>query len=410
MPIYGDYHGDFQNSTNSSWDQIQANLKILLPSYQPIPSYSRDELSFLSFQKQQRICSEIKEICNNMCATLNEMIQEEEQADADNSRSTNTYKSDSRIQYSTTNSSDHKTDPDADPNIQAQIQHNSAPEINVQIQPDQESENEKSEYEINEETTIQQTDPELTTSIKPQLISAKQNRSQDQKQEDEDELDVRSIYHGGFDRSAMVVVDRPLPEPPDLHSLEVGDGEPESTVVTATAGLCRTKNLRHTVTETHCGAEVGGVAKGKLSMLSMTTTATDLRCGSDVGYVDDGLRARLLRRFVLLTPPPLLAAVIPWNRDGEREEWSRGCWQWSPSMVERRSNAGASWKGGKGAVDGETRGGQCAWWVTIMGERVMAIGGAEQRKEGQKRERLQNDEGKELTPILGLGFNWSYST
>ncbi|MED6224203.1 hypothetical protein PIB30_081630 [Stylosanthes scabra] len=48
MPIYGDYHGDFQNPNNSSWDQIQASLEIFLPSYQPLPSDSLDELSYRS--------------------------------------------------------------------------------------------------------------------------------------------------------------------------------------------------------------------------------------------------------------------------------------------------------------------------------------------------------------------------
>ncbi|MED6213973.1 hypothetical protein PIB30_098598 [Stylosanthes scabra] len=32
---------------------------------------------------------------------------------------------------------------------------------------------------------------------------------------------------------------------------------------------------------------------------------------------DGGLRARLLRRFFLLNPPPLLAAVFPWDGGGE---------------------------------------------------------------------------------------------
>ncbi|MED6211875.1 hypothetical protein PIB30_077776 [Stylosanthes scabra] len=64
MPIYGDYHSDFQNSNNSSWDQIQASLKILVPSYQPIPYDNLDELSFLSDQKQKRLFAEIKEACN----------------------------------------------------------------------------------------------------------------------------------------------------------------------------------------------------------------------------------------------------------------------------------------------------------------------------------------------------------
>ncbi|MED6143963.1 hypothetical protein PIB30_010916 [Stylosanthes scabra] len=44
--------------------------------------------------------------------------------------------------------------------------------------------------------------------------------SEDQKQEDEDELDVRRIYRELEDRNE-VVLQRPPPEPPDLHSLAV---------------------------------------------------------------------------------------------------------------------------------------------------------------------------------------------
>ncbi|MED6119847.1 hypothetical protein PIB30_015591 [Stylosanthes scabra] len=42
---------------------------------------------------------------------------------------------------------------------------------------------------------------------------------------------------------------------------------------------------------------------------------------------DRGLRAQLLRRFILLTPPLLLAVVLPWNRGGDDEERSRDRWQ-----------------------------------------------------------------------------------
>ncbi|MED6201908.1 hypothetical protein PIB30_099763, partial [Stylosanthes scabra] len=54
-------------------------------------------------------------------------------------------------------------------------------------------------------------------------------------------------------------------------------------------------------------AEVGGSVKGKWK-------------GAITTVSDRGLQARRLRRFVLLNPPPLLAAVFPRNRGDEREE------------------------------------------------------------------------------------------
>ncbi|MED6175295.1 hypothetical protein PIB30_077071, partial [Stylosanthes scabra] len=44
--------------------------------------------------------------------------------------------------------------------------------------------------------------------------------------------------------------------------------------------------------------------------------------GATAKVTDGGLRARQLRRFVFLMPPPLLAAVFPWNRGSVGEEQS----------------------------------------------------------------------------------------
>ncbi|MED6172500.1 hypothetical protein PIB30_050646 [Stylosanthes scabra] len=102
-------------------------------------------------------------------------------------------------------------------------------------------------------------------------------KMQSQYDEEEDELDERRLYRGSGDRSTTVAMQRPPPEPPDLYSFEVGDGappdlnsiavgecEPESVVVMAKAGLCRTEDLSDAVTEIHSGAEVGAVAKGNV--------------------------------------------------------------------------------------------------------------------------------------------------
>ncbi|MED6193368.1 hypothetical protein PIB30_018710 [Stylosanthes scabra] len=76
-----------------------------------------------------------------------------------------------------------------------------------------------------------------------------------------------------------------------------------------------------------------------LSLAKVAENSVSGSAGNDdvARVIDRDLLKRRLRRFVSLTPPPLLAAVLPWTRDGERGEWSRGCGQWGESMVGRRS-------------------------------------------------------------------------
>ncbi|MED6124032.1 hypothetical protein PIB30_055152 [Stylosanthes scabra] len=85
------------------------------------------------------------------------------------------------------------------------------------------------------------------------------------------------------------------------------------------------------------GAEDDTVAKGNVDSTEVDVGSADLTNGSSdvvgafaegmwtapsrttVAKVADGdIRARRLRRFVSLTPPPLLAAVLPWNRDDKK--------------------------------------------------------------------------------------------
>ncbi|MED6169152.1 hypothetical protein PIB30_018679 [Stylosanthes scabra] len=172
--------------------------------------------------------------------------------------------------------------------------------------------------------------PEITASTTPQFNSEKQNKSefQSQNDEDDDDLDERTFYRGSADRNATVVVDRPPPEPPDLKSIAVVDGEPTSAVVTAAPSLCRSEDLTDAENMIHSGAKVGSFAKGKRMAAIKEDGAKPIEDGTAT-VTNGGLRVRQLRRFFLLNPPPLLAAVFPWNRDGDGEERSRDTCKWN---------------------------------------------------------------------------------
>ncbi|MED6205799.1 hypothetical protein PIB30_021085 [Stylosanthes scabra] len=92
-----------------------------------------------------------------------------------------------------------------------------------------------------------------------------------------------------------------------------------------------------------------------------------------------GLVTRLLRWFILLTPPPLLTVVLPWNRSGDGEDWSHDGWQWSVA----ESGGGERVRGATGqgevvkksmdaAVSSIDMAGQgncqgASWWMSIKG-------------------------------------------
>ncbi|MED6193911.1 hypothetical protein PIB30_023576 [Stylosanthes scabra] len=192
-------------------------------------------------------------------------------------------------------------------------------------------------------------------------------------QEDGDVFDEKRIYYGSDDRSATVVVHWPLPEPPDLNSVAVGEGEPESTVVFAAATSHRLEKVRDTMTGVDSGAENGAVAKGKVEdrVAESNNTSSSL----DDNEVDrlndnDGVASRVVNRTarvetkskmmvdvatssgvikaadwntssgagdprrsggsfrrvfpIMAKPPPLLAAAFPWNRDRSKLATSGG--------------------------------------------------------------------------------------
>ncbi|MED6113598.1 hypothetical protein PIB30_072404 [Stylosanthes scabra] len=344
MPIYHNYHGDFQNSNNSSWNQIQASLKILLPTYQPIPSDNLDELSFLSYQKQKRICADFKQTCARIIATLHETHEEE----------------------------------------------NSDPEIHVQIQPDQESQF-QSQYDEDEDelderrlyrgsedriaaVVLQRPPPEpsdpksLAVGEGEPASSAVATETRSCRSADlmaavtgiHSGAEDGAVTKGKVEEHAYLVlareVTRPPPKPPNPDSHTMAFGEASTSTSTNRSERSTANN----------GAEGGAFAEGKrkaatmegsvmrLETVSRKTAfmtevgddnmAADLTGGGHADIVDNRIggssveagsttsvtakggvalrngEARFYRVSPIVAKPPLLlAAILPWNRvKGER--------------------------------------------------------------------------------------------
>ncbi|MED6106072.1 hypothetical protein PIB30_001465 [Stylosanthes scabra] len=381
-----------------AWDKIQISLKCWLPSYQPILSDSVVVSSLLSDQNQKLNCADFEQICGRVITTMNEIIQEDEIPDPEIQAQSQKI----QVQHSPTKSSDHKTDPD--PKIQisgCEISEGDAAMVQNATEvtdpaPIQQS-NPENPSEINEDKfEVQYSDSgisnlengaskisEITASTTPQFNSEKQNKSdfQSQNDEDGDELDVRTLYQELADRNATVVVERPPPKPPDLHSVAVGEGEPGSSVIKAEGRSRRPENLE-TVTAIHSSAEDGAVAKGNVDddttdlkhsgcvgngtgaasrsadvgafaddkesltegvvigaegSASLTGTVKNLHYGDGDRRTSGGQKRPRRRVFPFFGKPPiLLAVVLPWNRGGGRPTGGWFCG--SMTMMERRSN------------------------------------------------------------------------
>ncbi|MED6130348.1 hypothetical protein PIB30_000242 [Stylosanthes scabra] len=76
MPIYHDYHGDSTSSSILTWDQIQISLKSLLPTYEPILCDSAIVASFLSDQPQKHISAEPNSVSENSDPEIDNTDQE----------------------------------------------------------------------------------------------------------------------------------------------------------------------------------------------------------------------------------------------------------------------------------------------------------------------------------------------
>ncbi|MED6178102.1 hypothetical protein PIB30_104478, partial [Stylosanthes scabra] len=217
-----------------------------------------------------------------------------------------------------------------DPDVHTQIQQIqiTIPEFEAQIQSEQETEKRKSESEIGEGNAIiiQNTDPEFTTIAKPQLHSTQQIRSQfqiqSQSQEDGDVFDEKGIYYGSDDRSVTIVVQRPPPEPPNLNSVAVVEYEPESAVVTAKTGSCKTEDLSDAMASIHSGAEDGAVVKGKV--YTDIGTSSTVRTAAPEGKPQETIdrhRPSAVRSSVPLWPEKGKLLTVPcWTIGDERRK------------------------------------------------------------------------------------------
>ncbi|MED6187815.1 hypothetical protein PIB30_080066 [Stylosanthes scabra] len=93
--------------------------------------------------------------------------------------------------------------------------------------------------------------------------------------------------------------------------------------------------------ETTSGAEVGAIVKTgqRTSTTVEDGEAMEKKNGTEM-VADGGLRARRLRRVFLLTLPPLLAALLPWNRVEARTVKKQENMAFSGACVAGRSGRG----------------------------------------------------------------------
>ncbi|MED6182220.1 hypothetical protein PIB30_026612 [Stylosanthes scabra] len=127
---------------------------------------------------------------------------------------------------------------------------------------------------------------------------------------DEDSVFVEGKVEHAYLVLARAVIRPPL-KPPNWESHLVTLGE-ASTAMIRSEGVIE-------AAEGWFSAVRGGV---HLCLVKETENVVSDSAEDDVvaRVTNEGFRARLLRRFVLLTSPPLLAAVLPWNLGGNGEE------------------------------------------------------------------------------------------
>ncbi|MED6119156.1 hypothetical protein PIB30_009258 [Stylosanthes scabra] len=219
--------------------------------------------------------------------------------------------------------------------------------------------------------------------------------------EDDDAADLASVAIRSVDDASLEKAEaranRPPPEPPDSNLLEVGKKEPASAEEMSRQPV----KVTNSVTGIHHDAEVGTFAERMWTTTGRRTAAAE---------ADGSLRVWQLRRFFLLTPPPLVAAMFPWDRGGRNNGFEEDLFS---SLLMRPATM---------SYNGAFIEARCPWSrggeAVVPGFGAAGIGSKEvvERGTGQgevvnhgflyaQRGLLQNDGEGELTPVLGLGFD-----
>ncbi|MED6207329.1 hypothetical protein PIB30_034747 [Stylosanthes scabra] len=421
MPIYHDYHGDSRSSSISIWDQIQINLKSLLPSYEPILCDSTVVASFLSDQPQKHLSADFEQNSvsdQELTTDPTQFHQIQEITDLDfqfQFQSELATTRSSKFKFNQ-NSSSSKTDQATIHNTEPEF-HQSDPEIQVHTQSDTEPKSSAGNFKFDQRsisvsTTTTPTEasdcsgfPKITKQIDEEVkfvpcggangwiegdrqwpetvmeiggclrLACKEGR--------EEELWVPlaepprpwmtewgqndKVAIGAEDGTATkgrieittlkpeaeavatrpppaspntepaVIqaavmpyteerVERPPPKPSHLnpYTAALGDSSTAKILVSGRIGAMDDGGEQDTSNNVVSAEEmqtwVTTVVEGELTTGAVVgASAKEKRrtivAGVDATMTEGGFRAKQLRRFLSLNPPPLLAAVLPWDHD-----------------------------------------------------------------------------------------------
>ncbi|MED6219358.1 hypothetical protein PIB30_035072 [Stylosanthes scabra] len=416
MPIYHDYHSDSKSSSISTWDQIQISHKSLLPSYQSILCDSAIVESFLSDQPQMQLSADFEQ--NSDAATIQNATKflDPDQEKSESLRqipeitTSEQSKSESAFQILNISSTNQKEE------------WNSA-NYEDQKQAEEDELDARRNYcgldNQNEAVVLQRPPPEppdLQSPVK-KLFPFQTATCQNMKVVAENECGIHTSVE-----DVAVAKGKVKTEVATSSNARTREAVREATAIGGAAS--QTLGFSVPIFKTR-------IVEASITHFMENSNATDLAISGNTEIVDEagtsvvasathgGLRACQLRWLVLLIPPPLLGVVFPWNRGSEKEERSPDSWmlstektirvqrdsevlrrkleigrrlartEWVSSstatgicwgrggdealalgtvVAGRRGGARASWKGGRGAVEGENQGGQGASGMAVVGD------------------------------------------